>query len=120
MKVSEMFPSKYLRAADIPAGREVPVRINFLEMVPVEGEDELKPCLFFENAKKGLVLNKTNATAIAMAFGDDADQWHGKTIAVFATTTMFGGKIVPCIRVRVPAPFAPPAPTQATADEIPF
>ena len=36
MKLSDLFPSKYLRATDIPAGREVPVTIESLEMVAVE------------------------------------------------------------------------------------
>ena len=113
MKVSDMFPSKYLRAADIPAGREVQVIISRLEQVAIEGEAELKPVLFFEKARKGLVLNKTNALAIAEKYGDDAEFWNGKPVIVFASTVLFQGKNTPCLRVRVPAlpATAPAAPT---------
>ena len=109
MKMSDMFPSKYLRAADIPAGREVPFSIESVEMVPIEGEDELKPCLYFRNQKKGLVLNKTNGLTLAAAYGDDSEAWPGRVVAVYATTTQFGGKLVPCVRLRIPAPPAAPA-----------
>ena len=109
MKMSDMFPSKYLRAADIPAGREVPLTIQSLDMVAIEGEDELKPCLYFRNAKKGLIMNKTNGLVLAEGFGDDTDRWPGRVVAVYATTTQFGGKLVPCVRLRIPAPPAAPA-----------
>jgi len=119
MKMSDMFPSKYLRAADIPAGREVPLTIASLDMTAIEGEDELKPCLYFRGAKKGLILNKTNGTILAEGFGDDTDRWPGRVVAVYATTTQFGGKMVPCVRLRIPAPQAAPALPVATAPSDP-
>lgn len=114
-KMTEMFPSKYLRAADIPAGREVPLTIASLEMTAIEGEDDLKPCLYFRNAKKGLILNKTNATVLAQAYGDDSELWSGRVVAVFATTCQYGGKMVDCVRLRIPTPPAAPATPAAPA-----
>jgi hypothetical protein len=58
------------------------------------------------------VLNKTNADVIAYTFGDDTDHWVGRKIVLFATRTQFQGKLVPCVRVRVP--------NIAPADEPPF
>jgi hypothetical protein len=111
-----MFPSKYLRASDIPAGREVTVNISHLEVEPVVDGDDPKPVLYFERAKKGLVLNKTNATAIAAVYGDDAELWSGKPVVLYATTVLFAGKVTPCIRVRVPAaPALSPLPAPAAA-----
>ena len=119
MRMSEMFPSKYLRAADIPAGREVPFSIESVEMVAIEGEDELKPCLYFRNQKKGLVLNKTNGLTLAAAYGDDSEAWPGRVVALYATTTQFGGKLVPCVRLRIPAAPATPA-APIVSDSVPF
>ncbi len=115
MKVSEMFPSKYVRAVDLPAGRDVLTTIDSIDMVQIEGEDDLKPCVYFRGAKKGLVLNKTNALVLAQAYGDDSTAWLYKPVALFATTTQFGGKLVPCVRLRVPPPPAPPVPAPPPA-----
>ncbi len=54
MKMSELFPSRFLRAADISPGREVSATIEAVEMVSIESEDEMKPCLYFRGTKKGL------------------------------------------------------------------
>ena len=127
MKMSEMFPSKYLKAGDIPSGREVSVVIRDLLMVQIEGEDEPKPCLYFHGAKKGLIVNKTNGLVLAQALGDDSAQWLGKAVTLFATTTQFAGKLVPCVRLRIPppasapvAPVSPSAPAAAFDADLPF
>ena len=118
MKISSAFPSKYLKAADLPEGRDVFVKIDDVQMEVMEQQSEEKPVCYFIDKQKGLVLNSTNATAIANAFGDDTETWHGRTIALFATTTNFGGRVVPCIRVRVPRPAAAqPAPAPVPQPE---
>ena len=126
MRISSAFPSKYLKASDIPDGREAHVKIDTVQMESMETTGDEKPVVYFVDKEKGLVLNKTNADAISVAYGDDTEQWHGMPIILFATTTSFGGRTVPCLRVRVPrrpaggalTP-APPvaAPPTATANE---
>lgn len=110
MLISEAFPSKYLKHADLK-GHEVT-----LTMERVENEelgDETKPVLFFEGKGKGLVLNRTNATAIAKAYGNDTKEWRGKQIVLFPATTSMQGSVVDCIRLRVPS-------SVAMSDDIPF
>jgi hypothetical protein len=48
------------------------------------------------------VLNKVNNRTIRGAYGDDTDGWKDKLIVLFPTTTDFGGKQVPALRVRIP------------------
>lgn len=132
MRISAAFPSDYLKAADLQ-DRNVRVAIDHVEMKDI-GDDH-KPILYFQGKDKGLVLNKTNANAIASAYGDDTDDWPGRELVLFPIMTEFQGKTVPAIRVRAPtakdnagrshqAPAAPP-PAQTRAeqgfdDEIPF
>ncbi len=92
---------------------------------------EVKPVLYFDGGQKGLVLNKTNATAIAEDYGDDTEAWTDREIVLFIQKVTFQGKLMPAIRVRVqatPQPVvqhapAPPAPEPDMAplnDEIPW
>lgn len=122
MKISECFPSKFLKAADIPAGREVEVVIERAEREEVD-PGVFKPALYFIGKPKGLVLNPTNGYALRDVLGDETDGWIGKRIVIFATTTTYMGRPVGCLRVR---PLANPAPPPVTpspdppgADETP-
>lgn len=118
MRVSAMFPSKYLKASDIPDGREAHVKVDVVHLELMEQTGEEKPVCYFLDREKCLVLNQTNAKTIGDAFGDDTEEWHGKSVVLFSTTTNFGGRMVPCIRVRVPrqAPAEQPAPVATTDD----
>ena len=99
MKMSEEFPSKYLKAADLQ-GREIR-----LTMANVEREkigDDFKPVLYFKGKEKGVVLNKTNAGTISDAYGDDSDDWYDQPLILFSVMVDFQGKVGPAIRCRVP------------------
>ena len=99
MKISNAFPSEYLRASDLN-GKSVRVVMERIEMREVG--DGHKPVLFFQGKDKGMVCNKTNANNIAAAYGDDTDDWAGQSIEIFEAMVDFQGKTVPAIRVRVP------------------
>ena len=128
MKITAAFPSRYLKAADIPTGRSIAVGIRKVVMEGVEsdhGPAEDKPVVYFEDKQKGLVLNRTNASVISESYGDETDVWIGKPLEIYATQTEFRGQMVPCLRLRIPAaaPAVPPVATPqdvADADAIPF
>lgn len=101
MKVSNAFPGKYLKAADLE-GRTVRAVIERVELEDV-GDDH-KPVLYFRGKEKGLVANKTNANTIAEIYGDEMNDWIGQPIEIFPSTTDYQGKRVPCLRVSVPRP----------------
>ena len=116
MKISNAFPSKYLRAADLQ-DRQVKAVMSRVEMESI-GDDDKKPVLYFTKGNKGLVLNKTNSKVISHAYGDDTDAWEGKEIILFPAMVDFRGDSVEAIRVRIPKPAVPPAPAPQTHDEL--
>jgi hypothetical protein len=99
MKISEEFPSKYLKAADLQ-GREVRVTIANVEREKMG--DDTKPVAYFKGKEKGVVLNKTNSNMIADAYGDDTEDWFGQDVILLSVMTDYAGKMTPAIRVRIP------------------
>lgn len=109
MKMSEAFPSRFLRAGDLPEGSSISVVIDRVELEEVGDDGDQKPVIFFKGKKKGLVANKTNAMILADLYGDESDGWSGKPILLVTGKVMYGGKWVPCIRVQPPKKLAAPA-----------
>lgn len=119
MRISEVFPSKYVKAADLE-GRTVTLTIKTLtveEMLNHASEKERKPVLYFERATKGLVLNRTNAMTIAALYGDESDQWPGKRISIYPTRVKAFGQMQDCIRIREEIPAQPRPQAQAVPVE---
>jgi hypothetical protein len=58
MKISEEFPSQYLKASDL-GGRDIRVTMGRVEREKIGTDNKL--VLYFKGKDKGLVLNKTNA-----------------------------------------------------------
>ena len=116
MKMSEEFPSKYLKAADLK-GREVRVIMANTEREKVG--DDFKPVLYFKGNEKGLCLNKTNANTIGDAYGDDSEDWFDHPLILFSVMVDFQGKVQPAIRVRVPTAKDNPKPRQSPPNDFP-
>lgn len=106
-----MFPSKYLRASDLPTeGVAFTItKINGDELKMVNGQSKHAYLLTLKEAEKQFVLNKTNAGAIAMTLGDKrAINWVGRRICLFPTQCDAFGKTVDCIRTRATQEQTPP------------
>jgi len=99
MKVSEEFPSQFLKASDLQ-GREIRLTMGRVEREKI-GQDQ-RLVLYFEGKERGLVLNKTNANTIGDGYGDDTDDWYKQPIILFSVKTDYQGKVVDAIRCRVP------------------
>lgn len=97
MLISQAFPSEFLKAADLH-DRQHTVVMHHVEIRDVG--DGTKPVLFFENRKKGLVLNKVNSNNIALVYGDETDDWAGQELVIYPTMVDFQGRSVPAIRVK--------------------
>jgi hypothetical protein len=108
--LSEMFPSKFLKASDIDQDYEVTIVEVSTDTVGQGDQAEEKFIVHFEQFDKGIVLNKTNAGLIAAQHGEDTDGWIGKKIVLTVEDVAYQGKIVPAIRVRRPA--RPTTPTR--------
>ena len=54
--------------------------------------------------RKDWIVNKTNARSLAKMFGDDVDNWIGKTPTLWPKPDVeFNGEVKPAIRVLVKA-----------------
>ena len=91
MKISDVFPSKYLKAEDLE-GANVTVTIEEVNREEVGPKKESKLVIRFVNTRKKMVLNKTNATTIAKLYGEETDEWLGKRIILYSKDTEFQGK----------------------------
>jgi len=129
MLISEAYPSKYLKAADLK-GQEAVVTIEQVSKEEID-RDESKPVLRFKGKNRGLVLNVTNANNIVLMYGDDTETWVGKQVTLFTTFVDFQGRSVEAIRVKPvqpnsslsptsPLEHAPAGPHDPLDDEIPF
>lgn len=124
IRISRAFPSKWLKADDIPDGRKVRVTIKKVIVETISDED--KPVMYFQGKEKGVVLNKTNAGRLAVAYGDDTDDWVGQECLLFSEQVSFQGRMVPAIRVEIPRKEVswsepePPAVADDDPDAIPF
>ena len=112
--VSDLFPSKWLKAEDLE-GRPRTVRIAEVTIEPLrqpDGTSKPAAIVTFERATKRLILNKTQATALAAIMGSEVfDDWVGRYVMLKPATAQNGKSTI--------AVFAPPAqattPAQANA-----
>ena len=89
MQRDEVFPSKYLKCADLN-GKPVVVSIASAPLEPLksaDGKTQNKTVLYFLNAKKTLPLNLTNWDAVAEICGDDTEDWPGNKIELYPAKT---------------------------------
>jgi hypothetical protein len=101
MNIDQLYPSKFLRCSDLN-GQPMRVTIAGLKREDVGGE--AKVIVSFTNGVKALILNKTNAKAIAKVLGDETTGWRGKAITLVPAQVDFRGDIVDAIRVRAVPP----------------
>lgn len=106
--MAAMFTGNFLDATDLMSRGEITLEISDVCGPNVEkdssGKIINKGIIAFKGAKKRLILNKTNATIIKLAYGEKASEWIGKkvTLCVRWLKEAFGHQNVPVIRI-VPA-----------------
>lgn len=117
--VRKMYDKEFLYAYDLE-GRDVTVTIERVvagTLTGTGGKSSKKPVVYFKGSKKGLGLCITNARTIAsLCGGFDSEQWVGKRITLYPTTTTFGSQVVDCIRIR---PKAPTGKATTLRDDVP-
>jgi len=98
--INDFFPSKWLKASDLK-GREPVVTIKGVVREEVGQKREMKPIVYFKEAQKGLVLNKTNAGRITQIAGSGVvSDWKGVQIRLYATEVEFQGEMTDAIRIK--------------------
>ena len=121
----------FLKTEDLQ-GRQIRVIVEAVELEEVKGEHGMEKKLVarFVGKDKGLILNMTNCETLGQIAGsEDYDEWGGTALILYPTTTKFGNKTVPCLRIkgvssssRVEPPPPPPMPDPIEIDDsdIPF
>ena len=100
MTRNEVYPSRWLKAADLsPDGEQVTICKVTVEEIGEEREK--KPIMSFDNLDKELVVNLTNWNSIEELTGEqNSDKWAGHVIKLVRVRVPFGGKNVEAIRVE--------------------
>lgn len=69
---------------------------------PSSNSKETALALYFKGAKKGIVLNKTNAKTIAKVVGSPMiEEWVGKKIIIYPKAGKFFGEQMQVVRVKM-------------------
>lgn len=104
MKIDQMFPRKYATGRDL-AGKAVTLTIATVqrEQVQLGRKPEPKFVLRFENAEKGIILNRTMAEQIAtITDSRETDKWKGHRVTLYPQPMRVAGKDRVAIRFRAP------------------
>lgn len=82
MKASDLYASPYLKGTDIDKPRRMTIAEVSVETFDDQktGKESRKAVLSFAGAKKQLILNKSNASALIAAYGDEMADWPGKAV----------------------------------------
>lgn len=91
-RVSEIYASPWLRAEDLQ-GKTVKVTIASatVERLPQQdGSTEEKIVVAFVGAKRKLILNKTQGSALAAIAGDETADWPGAVVHLAPQPTTNG------------------------------
>ena len=98
---AEMF--EYLSAEMLPNdGRPVTMTIKDVAQETITGPrgEAVKVIVSFRERPKKLILNKTNARALARSLGAETDAWAGAAVELGVEPVKVGRQTVPSIRVR--------------------
>ena len=92
----------YIGAYWLPPGEDVTVTIDHVvrEMITGTGGKKEECTVAHLKGVKPFILNATNCKTIAKLYGTYIEDWAGKPITLYATTTKMGGETVECLRIR--------------------
>jgi hypothetical protein len=129
-KKHDVYPTKYFRAADLPDGWSLVAQVEMCRREEFDGKRDGekidKLVCYFHGHKSGLVVGPVVWDQIAEVMAangvdkfnaDDYEFWSGHWVELYRDRTPFGGKMVPCIRARIPS--TPPPKAKAKAKKKP-
>lgn len=101
MNINAAFVGDYLRADQIQ-GKTPTVTIRDVKMVELEdekGKVRGRPVVYFAETKRGWVLNRTNAQALAAMFGVETSEWKNRQVTIYAAQVQLGREKTLGVRV---------------------
>lgn len=92
----------YIGAYALPDGEDLTVTIDYVQSEVITGSGGKKEeCTVAHLVDhKPLILNVTNSKSIHKLYGPYIEDWRGKKITLYASTTKMAGEIVECLRIR--------------------
>ena len=119
MNIDDLYPSKTIRAEELT--QPVDVTIESIEFVQFKPDERKKAVLGFMGKSQTLVQNATRDAAMKGLFGNETDNWIGKTIRLSSMPSRKPDG-TPCMTVVIQkAPqIASDPPAPGGSDDIPF
>lgn len=92
----------YIGAYWLPEGEDVTVTIDQVvrEIITGTGGKKEECTVAHLKGVKPFILNATNSKTIAKLYGPYIEDWAGKRITLYASTTKMAGDTVECLRIR--------------------
>lgn len=104
----QLIDPRFLGVYALPNGQDLTVTIRYVakETITMMGGKKEDHSLAYMVETKPLILNSTNSKSIEKLYGPYIEDWAGKRITLYASTTKFGSEIVDCLRIRPKVPAA--------------
>jgi len=102
MDINQMFPSRYLKGAELSGPKTVTIAEIRTEQAykPGKGQADIY-VLWCERATRGIVLTRPLALSISEALGEpDTDKWAGQRITIYPQPMRVGGRDLVAIRAK--------------------
>lgn len=92
----------YIGAYWLPEGEDATVTIDYVvrEIITGTGGKKEECTVAHLKGVKPFILNATNSKTIAKLYGPYIEDWAGKRITLYASTTKMAGDTVECLRIR--------------------
>ncbi|WP_186157921.1 hypothetical protein [Burkholderia gladioli] len=92
----------YIGAYALNPDEDLTVTIDYVRREQISGADGKKEECTVAHLKghKPLILNATNSKSIHKLYGPYIEDWEGKQITLYASTTKAFGETVECLRIR--------------------
>jgi hypothetical protein len=99
-RASSMYGS-FISADDIKEPTTVTISEVHVSEFVKEGQGTQRKCVLeFGDFPGRLAVNKTNGLLLIEKYGDETDEWIGKSITLTVETVLFKGKKVPGVRIQ--------------------
>lgn len=108
----------YIGAYALQPDQDLTVTIDYVvrEQVTGSGGKKEECSVAHLVGQKPLILNVTNSKSIHKLYGPYIEEWAGKQITLYASTTKLAGEMVECLRIRPTV--AKPAKSKITPDRL--
>lgn len=97
---------RFIGAYALPNGADMVVAINYVEKqtITMMGGKKEDHSLMYLVGHKPMILNVTNQKTLEKLYGPYIEDWAGKRVTLYASTTKLGSDMVECLRIRAKVP----------------